>query len=167
MKKLLFLTALAFLLNSCSYAISPDLVKKADRGVSFAALMNDPDAFAGTVVIFGGVITLTSASKKGTVIEVVQKDLDYWGKPKRTKASGGRFLVLVSSFLDPTVYGPGRQITLAGSVAATKDKDLPENPSGLPVLRSQELKLWPKEPQSGDRPSWWDPLHDPDDLTRQ
>lgn len=167
MKKLLSLTVLAFLLNSCSYAISPDVVKKADREVSFAALMNDPDAFAGKLVIVGGVIFLNTASKKGTILEVVQKDLDYWDKPKRIGASGGRFLVVAASFLDPTVYGKGREITLAGVVAAATEKDLPENPSGLPVLRSRELKLWPREPRSGDRPSWWDPMHDPDDPTRR
>lgn len=152
---------LALLLNSCSYAISPEMAGQADKTISFDMLRTDPEAFKGRLLILGGTIAQISNTKQGTIIEVVQKSLDYWGKPERTDKSGGRFLVLHAGFLDTLVFSPGRAVTVAAEVEGTRQKALGEIEYSYPVLIAKELKLWERE-YKGSQPQWWDPLqYDP------
>ncbi len=155
-----FLAALAVLLNGCTYAISSDARRQADRTIAFSDLNADPAKFAGKTVILGGVIVQTRNVKDGALIEIQQKELDYWGKPRRTDKTGGRFLARHAGFLEPLVYAPGREVTLAAEVAGTEEKGLAEEGSLYPLVVSKELKLWPREPRASDRPGMLDPLYD-------
>lgn len=162
MNRFILLPLLVVLLQGCSYAVSRDLVKKADRTIPFEALIADPDAYARKIVILGGVIVLTRNLKKGTLIEVIQKELDYWGEPKRTEKTGGRFLVFHQGTLDPLVFTPGRELTVAGEVAGAKLDNLVQNPAGYPIIVVKELKLFEKKgARTWQQPQWWDPLYDP------
>ena len=67
------------------------MVDKADKTIPFEKLQADPDSFKGKLVILGGTIEKANKMKQGTLIEVVQKPLDYWGKPKRTKRTAAGF----------------------------------------------------------------------------
>lgn len=146
----------------CSYAISPDMTKRADRTISFEKLYADPQTYAGRIVILGGVIGRIENLKKGTLIEIVQKELDYWGKPQRTDKTGGRFLVLHPGYLDVMIYAPGREITVAGEVSGTEQKALGEVIADYPLILFREMKLWPRQAGSSwDKPEWLDPLRDP------
>jgi len=152
---------LALLLSGCSYAISPEMAGQADKTISFEMLRADHEAFKGRILILGGMIAQINTTKQGTVIEVVQKSLDYWGKPERTNKSGGRFLVLHAGYLDALVYAPGRSVTVAAEVEGTRQKALGEIEYSYPVLIGRELKLWERE-YKGQQPQWWDPLlYDP------
>ncbi len=86
------------------------------------------------IILLGGTITQTSNSKEGTVIEVIQKPLDYWGKPKRTDRTGGRFLVLSPAYLNAMIFAPGREITVAAEVEGTRSKALGEMEYSYPVV---------------------------------
>ncbi|HYA89137.1 MAG TPA: Slp family lipoprotein [Nitrospirota bacterium] len=161
MKKLAFVFGISLLIQSCTYAISPEMAKQADRTLTFRQLQADPDIFKGKIIILGGIIDQTSNTKQGTVIEVVEKPLDYWGKPKRTDKTEGRFLVVHIGDLDPLIYAPGREITVAAEIEGTRSKALREMEYDYPVVISKELKLWERERQSWDKPQWIDPLYDP------
>jgi outer membrane lipoprotein len=157
----LLAVVLALLVQGCSYAISPEVARNADRSISFQKLHADPLKFTGKTVILGGVIVRTKNLKKGTLIEVLQKDLDYWGKPRRTDRTGGRFLVEHPRYLDAMIYTPGRELTVAGEVDEDQ-KAVGENAFSYPVIRSRELKLWPQQSRSSwEKPEWIDPLYDP------
>src|SRR5512143_470670 len=122
MKKILALAVLALLLQSCTYAISPEMAARADKTISFEMIQADPDTFKGKIILVGGTIAGTSTTKQGTLIEVIQKPLDYWGKPKRTDIIGGRFLVLSPAFLNVMLFAPGRDVTVAAEVEGTRSK---------------------------------------------
>ena len=92
------------------------------------------------------------------MIEVTQKLLDYWGKPRRTDATGGKFLIYYPAHLDPLVYAPEREITVAAEVEGTRSKALGDVEYAYPVVRSKELKLWPRERSPQYRPDYMDPL---------
>jgi outer membrane lipoprotein len=116
----------------------------------------------GKLVILGGTIARTENTNKGAVIEVIQRPLDYWGKPKRTDRTGGRFLVLFPGNLNALVYGPGRDLTVAAEVEGTRGSAPGEEADySYPVVAARELKLWERERESWDRPQWIDPLYDP------
>jgi outer membrane lipoprotein len=161
MKTIGVLFGITLFFQGCTYAVSPAMVEKADKKITFEKLRADPDLYKGKLVIIGGTIDQVTNLKQGTLLEVVQKPLDYWGKPKRTDRSGGRFLVLHPRYLDALVYAPGREITVAAQIEGTSSKTLGDTEYAYPIVISKELKLWARERQSWDRPQWIDPLYDP------
>jgi outer membrane lipoprotein len=161
-KRLAFLISIVMSFQGCTYAISPELAAQADKTISFEALERDPDTYRGKIVILGGIITQTTPTKQGTLIEVIRKPLDYWGKPARTDDSGGKFVVYSPRYLDPLVYAPEREITVAAEVEGKRSKALGEIGYGYPVVRAKEFKLWPREQKPAYRPDYMDPLrYDP------
>jgi len=166
MKRLAVLYCITLLLQGCAYAISRDTAAQADKTITFKMLQDNPEAFAGKLLVLGGTIDQTIQTKEGSVIEIVQKPLDYWGKPKRTDSSGGRFILISARRLDVLVYAPGRQITVAAEVEGTRSKALGETEYSYPVLRARELKLWELERRASDSPRWIDPLYDPNTSGR-
>ncbi len=161
MKKIVVLSLLTLLLQSCSYAISPSMKEQADKTITFEMLQTDPDAFKGKIIILGGTITQIYNIKQGTVIEVVQKPLDYWGKPKRTSKSGGSFLIFYPGYLNGMIFTPNRQITVAAEIEGTRSKALGEKEFTYPLVLAKELKLWEQDRQTWDKPQWIDPLTKP------
>jgi outer membrane lipoprotein len=149
------------LLQGCSYAISPDVSRTADRTITFEQIQADPSSFKGKTVILGGLIARVSHVKNGTLIEIVQKELDYWGKPRRTDRTGGRFIVHQPRTLDVLVFAPGKEITVAGEVTGTEERSPGDSAVLYPLINAREIKLWPREKSGWDKPSFLDPLHDP------
>ncbi len=162
MKRLVYLLGVSLFMQGCTYAISPDLARQADKTISFESLERDPESYKGKLVILGGIITQTTPLKQGTLIEVLQKPLDYWGKPQRTDLTGGKFLVHYTSYLDPLIYAPEREITVAAEIEGLRSKALGDVEYSYPVVLSRELKLWPREPLRQNQPDFMDPLrYDP------
>ncbi len=162
MKKItIVLGFFVLLVQGCTYAISPEMTAQADKTLTFRQLQADPDTFKGKIIILGGTIEQISNTPQGTVLEIIEKPLDYWGKPKRTDKTGGYFLAVHPGYLDALVYAPGREITVAAEIAGTRSKALGEREYSYPVVIVKELKLWERETRSWDRPQWMDPLYDP------
>jgi outer membrane lipoprotein len=157
----LLIAGTVLLLQGCSYAISPDVARTADRTITFEKLQADPPSSKGKIVIIGGLIAQTKNIKTGTIIEVVQKELDYWGRPRHTVRTGGRFIVLQPRPLDEHVYAPGREITVAGEVTGTEETSLGGSGSAYVLLNAREIKLWPPEKPGWEKPQFLDPLYDP------
>lgn len=157
----LLIVGAALLLQGCSYAISPEVTRTADRTITFDKLQAEPYSYKGKTVIFGGLIVQIRNVKTGTLIEIDQKDLDYWGKPRRPDRIGGRFIVHQPRHLDILVYAPGREITVAGEVSGTEERTPGGSGEPYPFVNAREIKLWPREKPARDRPSFLDPLNDP------
>lgn len=162
MKNIVCVIGIALLLQGCTYAISPEISHKADKTISFDRLQADPDEYKGKLLILGGIIAQTTAIKQGTLIEIEQKRLDYWGKPERMKRTGGRFLAFYPGYLDPLVYSPGRDITIAGEVQGISSPALGDKQYDYPVILTKEMKLWPVIRESWNKPQWIDPLYNYD-----
>ncbi len=167
MKTIIVLFGTLMFLQGCTYAISPAVRDHADKTIPFEKLLADPESCTGKLFILGGTIAQTSTTQQGTLIEVVQKRLDYWGKPEHSQRTGGRFLALHPGHLNPMAYAPGRDITIAGEVQGTSSRLLGDNHYDYPVLLLKEHKLWERERPSWDRPQWIDPLYDPDGPGRR
>jgi outer membrane lipoprotein len=161
MKLVIVLFGIALFLQGCTYAISPALAHRADTTISFKKLLDDPESASGKLLILGGTLVQTTTLKEGTLLEIAQKALDYWGKPVRTKRTGGTFFILYPGYLNTMVYVPGVDITIAGEVLGHTSTILGDQQYDHPVLLSKELKLWERERPSWDKPRWMDPLYDP------
>lgn len=161
MHKFVGLFVLALLLHGCTYAISRSMTAQADKTITFEMIQTAPDTFKGKIIILGGIISQINTIKEGTLIEVIQKPLDYWGKPKRTKRTEGRFIIFHPGYLNVMLFTPGREITAAAEVEGTRSNDLGETEFTYPLVLAKELKLWPVERQTWFTPQWIDPLNTP------
>jgi len=151
----------ALLLQGCSYAISPEVARTADRTITFERLQADPPSCKGKTVILGGLILQARNVKTGTLIEVIQKELDYWGKPRRTDRTGGHFIVHQPRYIDVQIFAPGRDITIAGEVTGAEEASLGDPGRSFVLINARELKLWPREQPGWEQPQFIDPLYDP------
>ncbi len=139
------LLLLVFLFSGCAHVISKDLRNKSDSSLTLAQVRQNPEAFKGKWVIWGGEIIETINQKEGTtLIEVFQRPLGWRGEPKNTTYSEGRFLVLADNYLDPYVFRQGKKITVAGEIAGEKTKLLGEMEYRSPLLSGKQFYLWPE-----------------------
>jgi outer membrane lipoprotein len=128
-------------LLGCAHVISKELREKADKELSFTALLKEPDKYAGRLVILGGIIASTKNTEEGTFIEVVQKPLDSSGRPMDTDVSEGRFLILCKGYLDNAIYSEGKEVTVAGEVIGKRIFPLGEIEYTYPLIESSEIHL--------------------------
>ena len=143
---LLALGSLAILVSGCAGVISRQVREEATPLRSFAELRSDPQAFLGKVVILGGDIVETDNRPDGTTIIVLQKPLGRDERPRIQDASGGRFIVRFSEYLDPAVFAPHRRVTVAGVVEGTEERPVGEAPYRYVVLQGKEIHLL-REPE--------------------
>jgi outer membrane lipoprotein len=141
MKRFLLLLVTISLLG-CAHVVSKELRDKAYGEPPPSALFKDTDEFKGRIVILGGVIVSSTNTEEGTYIEVLQKPLDYRGRPEDTDTSYGRFIIVSEGYLDTAVYSRGREVTVAGEVIGKKLRPLGEIQYPYPLIKSKELHLF-------------------------
>ncbi len=141
----------------CAPVISKSLRQQADTTLSFAQLRADPHAYIGRLVILGGELVRTRVVPEGTLLEVVQKPLSRRGRPLFTDHTAGRFMARCKQFLDPAVYAPGRQVTVAGRVLGVYKGRLGDIEYTYPLVSCLEIHLWPQvaPPQRYLPYPWW------------
>jgi outer membrane lipoprotein len=140
MKRLLLLLTIISLFG-CAHVISKEIREKADIELAPSDLLKKPDAYRGKIVILGGVIVNSTNTEEGTYIEVVQKPLDYRGRPEDTDISHGRFIILYEGYLDTAIYSEGREVTVAGEILGKTIQPLGEMEYPYLLIKSSELHL--------------------------
>lgn len=162
---LLLLTFLMFC-GCAHYAISENLREKA-VSLGLQEVSQNPEAYRGKIVIWGGEIMRTvSREDRTTLMEVLQKTLDSRGEPESgEEIPGGRFMVLTDKYLDPYIYKPGRKVTVAGEIVEVRTESKDAGSDRIPVLSAKEINLWSifgAYSFYGERPPWYDPnYHSP------
>ena len=137
------LFSLILLISGCAHVISKDLRVKVDPSLTFGQILQNPNAYQGKTVLWGGEIIQTTNQKDGTtLIEVFQRPLGWRGEPKERPASEGRFLIIAEKYLDPYLFRRGRKITLAGEIQGEKIKPIGEMDYRYPYLLSKQIYLW-------------------------
>jgi len=143
--KLLLLLSLMMVVSSCAHVISEDLRTQSDLSLTLGQVRQNPDAFTGKMVVWGGEIVEVVNQEDGTTqIEIFQKPLGWRGLPGDTPYSEGRFLVLADYFIDPNAILGGRRITIAGEIQGGKIKPIGEMDYRYPLLSSKQIYFWPE-----------------------
>jgi outer membrane lipoprotein len=143
MKRLALLLLLILLLSaSCSHVVSKNVRQQAVGSETIPAVFKDPDMFKGRTVILGGNIISSKNTDKGTYIEVLQKPLNYRGRPKDTDFTYGRFMVFHPLYLESAIYSRGKEITVAGEVMGRVAQPLGEMEYTYPLINAGELHLF-------------------------
>ncbi len=140
-----------FVVSGCAYyPISKELRNQANKDLTFSQVIQNPEAYTGKTVIWGGLIIETSNPPNGGEITVLQTPLDS-GEYPNTKSTYGQFIAKTSAFVDPVIYAKGRKVTLAGEIIGKRVKAQQVMRYTYPVVGVKELFLWSKEKV------WWQP----------
>jgi outer membrane lipoprotein len=172
MKRFISWAMIALSVTGCVHVIPKETLRKVDRNLSFAELLEAPKAHKGKVVLLGGVVVKAVNKDKGTLLEIYQTKIDSQGRPIGLDRSGGRFLAFYQGFLDSEIYCKGRKVTIVGAVEGEKVGKLGDLNYHYPYLVINTIHLWEKErpyvyrpyPWSFRDPWWgdpWDPWHRP------
>jgi outer membrane lipoprotein len=143
------LLSLMFFVSGCAPVISKGLRAQVDKEIRFEEVMQNPEAYQGKVVLWGGVIIGAKNRKEGTLIEILQKPTNMEGRPKDVDRSQGRFLALYDGYLDVAIYAQDRAVTVAGEIKGKRVLSLDEIEYTYPLVLVKEIHLWP--PKSNDR----------------
>lgn len=133
---------LALFLDGCAAAISQQVRDEVEPGLTFSKVFSDPLSHRGKVVLWGGEILQARNTSDQTWIEILQRPLTGNDRPDRDEPSQGRFLIRHEGFLDPAIYGPGREITVVGKVAGGEERTLGEIQYRYPVVSDMQMVLW-------------------------
>jgi len=147
-KRILALFVAVAMTAGCGSPVSKSVRKELDQDISFDHLKERPGSHEGKLVLLGGEIIRIHNKQEGTMIEILQKRLNRWGRPKDEDNTGGRFLVFADRFLDPVVYSEGRRITVAGTVLGSHSEKIGEVDYVYPLLRAREIRLWQERSRS-------------------
>lgn len=110
--------------------------------VSLARVRDDTDAYLGSTVRWGGVVSAVENKADETWIFLVERALKDNEKPITDGHSDGRFIASFSGFIDPLVYKPGRPLTVVGSIEGSTLRAIGEYDYRFPLVAVRDSHLW-------------------------
>src|SRR3569623_722142 len=115
--------------------------------------------YIGTDVRWGGSIVKVENRPAETVLEIVARPLQDYGRPAEVGESSGRFLARYSGFLDPMIYTKGRSVTVVGKIAGEEQRPIDKYTYGFPVVAIENYYLWEPLPSmpAYQPPYFYDP----------
>lgn len=160
MKRMLSLFLLPTLLIACASQI-PRPIRDTPVGPSVEQVRGHVQQYIGTQVRWGGSIVSVENRPAQTVLEIVARPLQDYGRPSEEGESEGRFLARYDGFRDPTIYKKGRSITVVGTIAGEEQRLIDKYAYVFPVVAVEHYYLWEPLPQVPPYPPpyfydpWW------------
>jgi outer membrane lipoprotein len=132
-------------LSAC--ATGPKLdTSNVDTSITPQQAVADMEVLRGSGVLWGGVIINANNLQDTTQIELLGYPLSSrTQRPLTEQAPLGRFLVNSPGYLETVDYAQGRQLTLTGELADTRDGKVGESNYTYPLVEVSEMHLWAKE----------------------
>ena len=127
--------------------------------VSLAQVRDDGDAYLGSMVRWGGVITEVDNKPDTTLVFLVEHELRKNERPVTDSASAGRFVARFDGFIDPLVYKAGRPLTVVGRIDGGLQRAIGQYQYRFPIVAVRDSHLWPEsvkvQPYYYYPPPWW------------
>ncbi len=160
-----FLGLLLIMTSGCTSPISGEVRREANESLEFIRVLENPTAFHGVTVIWGGVIVKVVNHASGSALFIQETPLGFRDKPRSREYADGFFIARTGEFLDPKKYTSGRRTTIAGEIISEQLGKFRGTPYVYPVIKIREIHLWEREPRIE-----WDwahiPFYVPDEFTR-
>lgn len=137
------LIVLLVLLTGCAPVISKQIRDQVRPETTFTEVLKNPERYQGQMIVLSGVIISAANTKEGTLLQVLQRPAGFRGQPEGGDKTEGRFLALVTQYLDMYVYTQGREVTVAGDVQGKRTLPLDKIEYAYPLIHVKELYLWP------------------------
>jgi len=133
---------LFFMLDSCTSIQKRPNRQESYENISFSEILRSPEQYRGKVVRLGGGILDMENKAEGSTLEILEKPLNWRGRPKPGDDSGGRFIAVFGEFLDKEIYRKDRQVTIIGEITGMKTAPIEEMMYNYPLLSGREIRLW-------------------------
>jgi len=133
---------LLVVLNGCSSTQKRPDRKEGYEKIPFSEIHRSPEQYRGRSVRLGGVIVDVVNKEEGSTIEILEKPLNWRGRPKPGDESGGRFIAIFGGFLDEEIYRSNRPVTVVGEITGVKTAPIGEMVYNYPLLSGREIRLW-------------------------
>lgn len=151
------------LLAGCSSNIPLQIRQTTASNITPAEARVKADVFAGQSVRWGGEIISIENKPDYTQLTILAKPLDDDGSPQASTHNYGRFIAQINRFLEPSLYAPGREISVFGIFTMNVTRMIGEYAYQHPVVVVNTLHLWPLplalEPDYWYDPWWYDPWY--------
>jgi outer membrane lipoprotein len=153
------------MLAGCASQI-PRMIREAPAdNPTLEAVRGNATDYLARQVRWGGKLIETENRENATWLTVLASSLSKDGEPEPGDNGAGRFIAIVSEFLDPKVYAADRKVTVTGTLLRTETRLVGEFSYTYPVVQAQSWYLWPKEsdmpPYGYPYPGWYDPWYGP------
>lgn len=148
--KIWLVSIAALFLAACSAVPDELAVTNEQNLVSYETALTSPEQVQGQQARWGGTIAEVRNSDDGTIIEVVNFDLQNWARPVASDESQGRFRAILPEFVDPVVYEEGRLVTFVGTVGEPIEGKIDEFRYLFPTLNVTAKFLWKDEPRTSN-----------------
>lgn len=145
MRDLTRLPAALALLILAGCASSPKVAENAERGITPTQAASVEVNTEGKLLQWGGVIVETRNLAEVTELQILAYPLKSNGRPNVTASPSGRFIAQQPGYLESVDYKKGRQVTATGKLTEKRAGQVGEAAYTFPVLRTNELVLWPEQ----------------------
>ncbi|MFV1993215.1 MAG: Slp family lipoprotein [Acidiferrobacterales bacterium] len=159
MKKLCYrfiFFSLLLLIASCASNVPKEISSSPSPKVGLVAAQKIINAHIGKPVRWGGMIIRIDNQQDKSILEILAKPLNTYGQPIPNVASPGRFLVEITGFVDPSLYAPGREMTVYGTLTGLRKKKIGEHNYDYPVVNGSKYYLWTQPVNTGYYDPYWD-----------
>ena len=134
--------SLSFMLDGCALTPKSPNRRESYEKIPFSEILRSPEQYRGKVVRLGGVIVDVVHKEEGSTLEILEKPLNWRGRPKPGDESGGRFMAVFGKFLDKAIYRSNRPLTIIGEIIGMKTAPIGEMVYNYPLLSGREIHLW-------------------------
>jgi outer membrane lipoprotein len=138
----MLLAVIVLLAAGCASGPPEPIGKVLHENPSLTRVRMDIDAFLGTDVRWGGVISRVENKTEETLIEIVRQELRGDASPVPGGKSDGRFVARFDRFLDPVVYEVGRRLTVVGAIDGSIRRPIGEYEYLFPLVAVEGSYLW-------------------------
>lgn len=137
--------ALPALLAACApaplYKVTPGATAIQPMQVAQA-----PEQYQGQRVLWGGTVVRVDNYADHSVIEILSYPLDSSQRPRiGRKNASGRFMGMVSGYVEPLSLPPGSPITVLGTVSGTHAGRVGEASYVFPLVKVEQRHAWTAE----------------------
>ena len=112
-----------------------------------------PERFGDRSVIWGGRVVSVDNLPDHTEIEILGYPLDHGQRPQISQAAGGRFIAMLSGYVERLDYPAGALVTLRGRIAGTRAGKVGEATYVFPLIKVEAIHLWTAEELRSNRPN--------------
>lgn len=153
MRTIVTLLVFGVLISACATK-TPFDTAAVDRSITPRNVLANETANQGKRVLWGGIILDVKNLEDKTRMEILAYPLNRSEKPLQEQAPLGRFLLLHSGFLEPTVYTQGKLVTAQGKVERSQSGIIGESEYVYPVVNAEQLQVWKTGASTGTRSSF-------------
>lgn len=155
MKIAMLIAVAAVLVAGCS-VMPRGALKGVDRDITLDMVQTDPARYAGSKVLWGGIILNSENLEDATEIEILETELAFDERPK-DGSTKGRFIVQTPGYLDTTIYSKNKRITVAGTVIGVERRRIGKMDYPYPMISPIDARVFEKMPEGYYDPYYYGP----------